>query len=113
MHELAIAQGIVEMILERTDGAPVAAVHLRIGKVSGVLPDAIRFCFDLVADGTPVAGARLEIDEPPGRAVCRTCGTAFEVEGLIVLCACGSADVDVLGGDELLVSAVELAGEAA
>jgi Zn finger protein HypA/HybF involved in hydrogenase expression len=51
MHELAITQGIVEMIVERTGRARVTAVHLRIGKVSGVVPDAVRFCFDLVAPG--------------------------------------------------------------
>ena len=113
MHELEITQSIVERILERTDRARVTAVHLRIGKVSGVVPDAVRFCFDLVADGTPVQGARLEIDEPPGRARCRACHAAFAVDDLIVLCACGSADVEVLGGDELLVSAVELAEEVA
>lgn len=108
MHELAITQGIVEMIVERTESARVTAVYLRIGKVSGVVPDAVRFCFDLVAEGTPVEGARLEIDEPPGRARCRACGCAFDVEGIVVLCACGSADVEVLGGDELLVRAVEV-----
>jgi hydrogenase nickel incorporation protein HypA/HybF len=113
MHELAITQGIVEMIVERTDRARIAAVYLRIGKVSGVVPDAVRFCFDLVAAGSPVQGARLEIDEPAGRARCRTCGSAFEVEGLVVLCPCGSADVEVVGGDELLVRAVELAEEVA
>jgi hydrogenase nickel incorporation protein HypA/HybF len=113
MHELAITQGIVEMIVERTDRARIAAVYLRIGKVSGVVPDAVRFCFDLVAAGSPVEGARLEIDEPAGRARCRTCGRAFEVEGLVVLCPCGSADVEVVGGDELLVRAVELAEEVA
>ena len=82
MHELAITQGIVEMIIERTDSARVTAVYLRIGKVSGVVPEAVRFCFDLVAAGSPVEGARLEIDEPPGRARCRSCGDAFAVDGL-------------------------------
>ena len=51
MHELAITQGIVNMIVERTDRARVTVVYLRIGKVSGVVPDAVRFCFDLVAAG--------------------------------------------------------------
>jgi hydrogenase nickel incorporation protein HypA/HybF len=113
MHELAITQGIVEMIVERTGRARVTAVHLRIGKVSGVVPDAVRFCFDLVAAGSPVEGARLEIDEPSGRARCRACDRVFDVEGLIVLCPCGSADVEVVGGDELLIRAVELAEEVA
>ena len=113
MHELAITEGIVDLIVERTDRARVTAVYLRIGKVSGVVPDAVRFCFDLVAAGSPVEGARLEIDEPPGRARCRACDRAFDVEGLVVLCPCGSADVDVVGGDELLVHALELAEEVA
>ena len=108
MHELAITQGIVEMIIERTERARVTVVYLRIGKVSGVVPEAVRFCFDMVAAGSPVEGARLEIDEPPGRARCRSCGCAFAVEGLVVLCPCGSADVEVVGGDELLVRAVEV-----
>ncbi len=108
MHELAITQSIVEAIVERTDHARVTAVHVIIGKVSGVVLDAVRFCFELVAVGSPVEGARLEIDEPLGRARCRECDRQFEVDGLVVLCACGSADVEVLGGDELLIRAVEM-----
>jgi hydrogenase nickel incorporation protein HypA/HybF len=108
MHELAITQSVVEAILERTERARVTAVHLVIGKVSGVVPDAVRFCFEMVAAGSPVEGARLEIDEPPGRARCRDCGGDFDVEGIVVLCPCGSADVAVVGGDELLVRAVEV-----
>jgi hypothetical protein len=46
MHELAIPQGIVEMIVERTDSARITAVYLRISKVSGVVLEAVRFCFD-------------------------------------------------------------------
>jgi hydrogenase nickel incorporation protein HypA/HybF len=87
----------------------VLVVHLVIGKVSGVVPDAVRFCFDVVAVGSPVEGARLEIEEPPGEARCRGCAERFEVDGLIVLCPCGCADVEVLGGDELLIRSVELA----
>ena len=108
MHELAITQSVVETIVERTGRARVTAVHLVIGKVSGVVPDAVRFCFEMVAADSPVEGARLEIDEPPGRASCRGCGGEFEVEGLVLLCPCGSADVEVLGGDELLIRAVEV-----
>ncbi|WP_433870431.1 hydrogenase maturation nickel metallochaperone HypA [Saccharopolyspora sp. CA-218241] len=109
MHELAITQNIVDTIVERTDSAEILAVHMRIGKVAGVVPDAVRFCFDLVAQGSPVAGARLEIDEPPGRARCRTCADEFAVEDLAVLCSCGSTEVAVIGGDELSVTAVEVA----
>ena len=72
MHELAITQGVVDTITERTSGARVTLVRLDIGKLSGVVPDAVAFCFELVADGTPLHAARLEINEPPGRAHCRS-----------------------------------------
>jgi hydrogenase nickel incorporation protein HypA/HybF len=109
VHELAITQSMVDAIVDRVGDARVTAVHVRIGKVSGVVPDAVRFCFDLVAEGTPVAGARLQIDEPEGWARCRDCSAEFGVADLVLLCACGSADVELLGGQELSISSVEVA----
>jgi hydrogenase nickel incorporation protein HypA/HybF len=109
MHELAITQSMVDAIVERLGPARVTAVNLRIGTVSGVVPDAVRFCFDLVAEGTPVEGATLHIDEPSGRARCRSCGADFPVEDLLLLCACGSADVQLVSGQELTIASVEVA----
>jgi hydrogenase nickel incorporation protein HypA/HybF len=109
MHELAITQSMVDAIVDRLGPTRVTAVHVRIGRVSGVVPDAVRFCFDLVAEGTPVEGARLEITEPEGRARCRGCAAEFGVDDLLLLCACGSADVELLAGGELAISAVEVA----
>jgi len=71
--------------------------------------DSVRFCFDLVTDGTGLHGAALEIDEPPGRARCRHCGTEFDVDDLLALCACGSAELDVLAGEQLTIKEVEVA----
>ena len=109
MHELAITQSVVDAVTARTGGATVAAVRLRVGRLSGVVPDAMRFCFDLVTEGTPLAGARLDIDEPEGRAHCRDCGDDFALTDLILLCPCGSADVEVTAGRELAVASVEVA----
>ena len=109
MHELAITQSMVDAIVDRFGDARVTAVHVRIGKVSGVVPDAVRFCFDLVAEGTPVEGARLDITEPQGRARCRGCAAEFAVDDLVLLCGCGSADVELLSGQDLVISAVEVA----
>lgn len=108
MHELAITQSIVDAVTERFDGATVSGVRLEIGKLSGVVPDAVRFCFDLVAAGTTVEGARLDIDEPAGRARCRDCAGEFEPDAPILLCPCGSAQVEVLAGGELLIRSVEV-----
>ncbi|MCX2749644.1 hydrogenase maturation nickel metallochaperone HypA [Arthrobacter sp. MI7-26] len=109
MHELSITQSLVYAVLECTGERPVTGVNLRIGPLSGVLPDAMRFCFDIVSAGTSLAGAQLKIDEPKGQARCRSCGTEFELEDLILLCPCGSADVEVLSGRELMVMSVEVA----
>jgi hydrogenase nickel incorporation protein HypA/HybF len=108
MHELAITQSVVEAVAARTGAARVAAVRLRVGKLSGVLPDAMRFCFDVVVAGTSLEGASLEIEQPEGRARCRTCAADFTLDDPILLCPCGSADVEVVAGRELVVASVRL-----
>jgi hydrogenase nickel incorporation protein HypA/HybF len=109
MHELAITQGVVDAVTERTGSAPVATVRVRVGRLAGVVPDAMRFCFELVTAGTPLEGATLEIEQPEGRGRCRTCGEDFVLAHLILLCRCGSADVEVLAGRELAVASVVMA----
>ena len=74
MHELSIAQSIVEMVCERAGEARVHRLTLVIGKLSAVMPDALRFCFDVCAEGTVLEGAALEIIEPRGRGRCPIAG---------------------------------------
>jgi hydrogenase nickel incorporation protein HypA/HybF len=112
MHELAITQSVVEAVTERTGSAPVASVRLRVGRLAGVVPDAMRFCFELVTAGTPLEGATLEFEQPEGRGRCRSCGEDFVLADLILLCSCGSADVEVLAGRELAVASVVMVGSA-
>lgn len=89
MHELSIAQSVVEAVTERAAGRRVLRVRLQVGRLSGVVPDALRFSFDLVTDGTPAEGAALEIDEPEGRAHCRACPSDPALKDLVLLCDCG------------------------
>jgi len=103
MHELGITRNIVSIVTEKAQGEQVRQVTIAIGKLSAVLPEAIRFCFDIVSQGTVVEGAELEIIEISGTAECRICGTQFEVEQLYERCPCGSTDVSRLTGEELLV----------
>lgn len=108
MHELAITQSVVEMITDRIPDRRVTLVRLEIGKLAGIVPDSVAFCFDLVAQGTNVEDAALDITQPPGRFRCRTCGVQFEHDELIALCRCGSADLAVLSGQELRITSVEV-----
>ena len=111
MHELTITESVIESVIKRTGDAKVIRVQLEIGKLSGVVPDAVRFCFDIAADGTPLDGAELEIVETLGRARCRECGVPFEIDGPIALCPCGSANLDFIGGTELRINEVEVASD--
>lgn len=108
MHELAITQSVVDAVVARMSDTRIASVQLEIGKLSGIVPDSVRFCFDLIAEGTTLQGARLDIIEPPGRAHCAQCGLRFDIDDPILLCPCGSANVRVLAGQELRIRSVEV-----
>jgi hydrogenase nickel incorporation protein HypA/HybF len=109
MHELGITQEVVAIALDHAGGRRVLRVVVEIGQLAAVLPDAVRFCFDLCCENTPAAGAVLEIIETPGRARCRQCGGEVALERPYGLCPCGSCDLEWLAGDELRVKEVELA----
>lgn len=66
MHELSITRNIVAVVSEAAEGKRVVRVVLEVGKQAGVMPDAIRFCFEVVSDGTAVQGAALSIIEVDG-----------------------------------------------
>ncbi len=108
MHELAIAESVLSTITARVGDRTVHEVRLEVGRLSGVSADSLRFCFSLAASGTVVSGAALQIDEPRGRGLCSSCGADFELLEPFPLCACGSADVRVLSGDELRILSVEV-----
>ena len=108
MHELAITQSVVDVVRRRTGDRRVSTVRLQVGRLSGVVPDAMQFCYELVVAGTPLADSSLEFELTPGQGHCRTCGADTELTDLILLCQCGSADVEVVAGKELRVISVEL-----
>lgn len=108
MHELALTSAIVEMAEEAAAGARVVRVTLVIGRLSGAMPEAIRFCFDEVARGTAVEGAALAIIEPEGRARCEACGAEFTTPDLLTACECGSLAMTRLAGDELTIDSIEV-----
>lgn len=108
MHEYALACSIVELAEEAARTRRVQRVTLEIGDLSGVLADAITFCFEEVAKGTAVEGAVLDIRRIEGRARCRDCGETFETPAFYTPCACGSLDVERLQGEELNLKSLEL-----
>jgi hydrogenase nickel incorporation protein HypA/HybF len=108
MHELAVTQSIVDLVRQHAGDAKVTSVRLRIGRLSGVTPQAVQFCFELVTAGTTLQDAELVIDEQPGLGHCGGCDADFSLADLVLLCPCGSADVDMVSGRELTVVSMEV-----
>jgi hydrogenase nickel incorporation protein HypA/HybF len=108
MHELSITESLVERVCEGAEGARVLRVVVEIGKLSAVVPHAVRACFDVCAQGTAIEGAVLEVVEIGGRGRCRECGAEIDVPDLLSGCACGSHDLEILRGEELRIREVEV-----
>jgi hydrogenase nickel incorporation protein HypA/HybF len=108
MHELAIAMGIVDSACESARGARVRRVVVAVGALTAVFPDALLFCFDAAAQGTDVEGAELEIRPVAAVADCRACGVRTTTHRVMGLCACGSADLSWMSGNELRVVEMEV-----
>lgn len=108
MHELSIAQSIVDTVCDRAGDRPVRSVLIRVGALTAVVPEAMRFCFELAVAGTVADGARLDIERRPGTVHCRRCGADATLDDLILLCPCGSADVRVTAGRELRIVSMEV-----
>jgi len=112
MHELSIADAVVQIVSRHAGGRRVTKVELRVGHLRQVVPSALEFAWELVAAGTPAEGAELCMEEVPASVSCRDCGTESTLRAFPARCeACGGLDVDVEGGDELLVDALELEEE--
>ncbi len=113
MHELSICHGIMEIARSALADLPgpcprVTSVTVRVGRLTAVVPDSLRYCFDLLTPRTDLEGARLVIEEIPVRGRCADCALTFEIVTLSFTCpACGSGLVELLSGRELQVISLE------
>jgi hydrogenase nickel incorporation protein HypA/HybF len=109
VHELSIAQAVVQIAARHAAGRRVAKVELKVGHLRQVVPSALEFAFELVADGTPLQGAELVIEQVPARGRCRGCGAETTMSDFPLQCGCcRGLDVELVAGEELLVDALEL-----
>jgi len=112
MHEMSLTEGVVDILVEegrRQKFSRVKTVWLEIGALSGVEPQAMEFCFDVVARGTVAEGAKLEIVRPPGEGYCLDCETKVALAERFGACPdCGQHHVQMTGGDEMRVKELEV-----
>jgi hydrogenase nickel incorporation protein HypA/HybF len=111
MHELSIAENLVEIVREEMAKAGLTklnAVHLKIGEFTHLVPDALSFCFEIATQGGPLEGATLEIEVVPTTGFCQRCQEEFHVEGVLFICPrCRGGDVEVRTGREMTIEAID------
>ncbi len=112
MHELGIANSILEAVrteVARVPGRYATKVSLRIGEMTAVDPEALRFSFEILSQDTDLAGLQLEIEICPRRNRCEECGQEFTVRDYDIQCPqCGSLRTQFLSGDEFAFGYLEV-----
>jgi hydrogenase nickel incorporation protein HypA/HybF len=112
MHELSIALSLLDLVEEEAArrGCRVAAIHLRLGPLSGVVRQALASAFDLAREGTPMAEAELIVEEVPVVVACPSCqAERAPVSAFELRCGdCGAPTPEVVRGGELEVVALEI-----
>lgn len=114
MHEMGIAMQIAEIAAASIPGdmkpCRVARVHLKVGKLSAVVADSLRFCFEVVTRDSPLEGAELAIEEIPVTARCKDCRNQWTIDTPVFSCSrCDSGAVELLSGRELDIESIEIA----
>ena len=112
MHELGIAQALIEQVEEvrsQHEGHAVISVEVRIGSWRLVVPESLDFYYTSLTRDTPLGGSRLEIETIEAQGRCLTCGEIFPVEAPLIVCpVCGGVGGDLVCGQELDLVSVEL-----
>jgi hydrogenase nickel incorporation protein HypA/HybF len=112
MHELSVAQSILEIVnqyVSREQGGSVKSIRLRLGEFSGIVPDSLEFSFSAITADTPLSETFLDIERVPFVLACRTCEKSFASQFGVVLCPeCGGSETDVVSGTEMQIVEIEL-----
>jgi hydrogenase nickel incorporation protein HypA/HybF len=107
VHEFSIAQSIIDIASRHAAGRRVTQVTVRVGHLRQVVPSALTFSFDVVAQGTPIEGAELAIERVPAVGLCRRCGAESRLQVFPLQCqACGGFDLRIVAGEELVVDSL-------
>lgn len=112
MHEMSIAQGLIDILREEMTkhrAERLRRVKVRIGELSGVVPEALSFCFGVIVEGTPMEGAALELERVPLEGRCRACGERFRIRNYAFQCPeCGDGSIEIVSGRDLSIVEMEV-----
>lgn len=112
MHELAITEGIINAVVPeaKKHGAKhILDIRLKIGELSGVLPECINEYFAIVSKGTIAEKAKLSIEKIPAKIDCKSCGFTGALPKRKIRCPkCESADIKLISGKEYYIDSIEV-----
>jgi hydrogenase nickel incorporation protein HypA/HybF len=112
VHELSIMDSALAVALEQAQKAGahrVLVMRLRIGALSGVVPEALQFAFKVLVPGTAADGAKLVIEDVPARFWCAPCNCEFQADALFAECPnCHSISSELRAGREMEVASLEI-----
>lgn len=112
MHELAITQNMLDLVLEEAEKASskgVSKINLVVGEMCGFVEECVRFYFGFLSQGTIAEGASLSFRMVPSKARCQDCGKTFELKEFDWTCPyCQGSSLDIIAGKELFVESIEV-----
>ncbi len=112
MHELGLTQSIVALAIEhaaRENADRIISVAVEIGSISGVIPEAVEFAFDVCSKGTIAEGASLEINRIPGLGHCLECKQQVDIDAPTHVCPhCGGLSLEIIQGQEMKFTEMEI-----
>ncbi len=112
MHEMSIAQSVIDIVKEemvKNDANTLRSVRLHIGQLSAVVPDSLRFCFEIITSGTNMEGAVLNMEIMPLMGYCPACNKEFEIKEYTFICpTCGDSKIETISGQELSIVEIEV-----
>jgi hydrogenase nickel incorporation protein HypA/HybF len=111
MHELALAQSILDIVqqeMTRHQASRANVIRLEVGEFTAVVPESLSFCFEVITKGTPLEGVKLEINPVPLTGRCQGCGEEFKIRDYNFACPrCAAREIETIAGKELLIKEIE------
>ena len=112
MHEMSIAQSLIEIIREemlKNNARVLRSVRLNIGQMTALVPDALSFCFEVITAATELEGTKLIMDIIPIIGFCQLCENEFEIRDYAFECpSCGSTKIEIISGQDLSIVEMEV-----
>ncbi len=112
MHEMSITQNILDDVKEHLVGvqfSKIVNIKIKVGELTALDPSSLQFCYDVITKETVFENVPLIIEEVPLTGICNNCKTDINIENFLFLCSnCGSTDVTIQSGEELLLSEINV-----